>query len=138
MIDTFDDMMELLKGYRNNYNEYLMLSLKALPSSPSFDGVPGEHNVTIEQRWNKVIERKAELERKMIIIEEAVEALQNVSQDFYRVIYYHYISIDYPMSLNRISSELFGFDDYTNFWRGGWHKNSLNALFEIVKSKAKV
>lgn len=134
MIDTFDDMIQLLQEYRNNRNEYLMLQLKALPRSPSLEATSSENSTPKDVQWNHTIMRMDELEKRMTVIEQAVEKLKAVSQDYYRVIYYHYISTEHPMSLNKISSDLFGFDDYINFWRGKWHKNSLLALYEIIQN----
>lgn len=134
-IETYDQMLKLLQEYRNNYNEYMMLSLNALPKSPTIDGIPSQNATPKDEQLNKMIMRVDELNLRMSVIEEAVEVLKEVSQDYYRVIFYHYISIEHQMSLNRISSELFGFDDYINFWRGKWHKNALNALYEIIQHR---
>ena len=129
---TRDEMMRMLNDYRHHYYEYLMLESKALPKSPALEEHIGTDGLTYEQRLNKSIERKEELSRDLLLIDRSLEELKEVSQDYYRIIYYHYVSIEYPMSLNRISSELFGYDDYTSFWRNGWHRNALAELHDII------
>lgn len=132
---TRQEMMSMLDNYNRDMLEIDSINLSLLPKSPSLSEEQGGVMKTKEQRYNDAIDRKEELIKKTSYLSRCVDMLRDVNDDYYRIVYHHWIIVN-PKSLTYIAQEMFGYDDYSSFWRTGLKQRALDELLLILQSHA--
>lgn len=86
------EMIAFLRSYRNSYYEWIALQAYTDVHSPVYSDTPkGMTYSDKASTYNHDIARKEELEKQMEEINNLIEKLHYINQDYYRTLYFKFV-----------------------------------------------